>query len=137
MRDGQAVSGYVLGRDPAASCLAYRCVAGQWSPQVLESPYLENPLLTTAHVVISDNGLHVAASLVNSIENEIPRYALFTMAARANGIDAAAGLTWQREKLMDQAVHLADINDRGTIAGRMLQAGRRVAMIFVRTSNRL
>ena len=130
-RDGQAVSGYVLGRDPARflPCVWVHS-AGQWSPQVLESPYLENPLLTTAHVVISDNGLHVAASLVNSIENEIPRYALFQWRRGANGIDAAAGLTWQREKLMDQAVHLADINDQGMIAGRMLQAGRRVAIVY-------
>ncbi|MCA9172553.1 MAG: hypothetical protein KDB23_33035, partial [Planctomycetales bacterium] len=135
--DGKAVTGYVIGRDPPRMlpCVWEKSAAG-WRAEVLGTTYLENPLLTTASVVISDSGKLIAVSLVKSRVDGFPRYALYVYRRQSGGDPEganrgtdAAQQGWQIEHVLPRAVHLAGINDEGLIAGRILEQNRRVAVL--------
>ena len=85
-----------------------------------------NPFLTSGHVVISDDGRRVAASLVvASIEAPLPQYRnyLFVWERSQDG-------SWPRRQLAEQAVHLANINNQGLVAGRVTVRGARRAFLY-------
>ncbi len=114
--DGSTVCGYVVGRDPPrlTPCVWQRS-ATDWRCALLSAPQAYNPLLTSGHVVISDDGQRIAASLVvESGGGDLPVFInhLFVWERADDG-------TWKRRLLVEQAVHLANINNQGVIAGRV------------------
>ncbi len=122
------VSGYLTGRDPPRllPCLWQRDEE-QWKCVLLSAPEPFNPLLTSAHTVISDDGNYAAASLaVEIVEAPIPQYLnhLFTWKRSDDG-------SWERRKLAERAVHLANINDQGMAVGRITVRGKRQAYLFI------
>ncbi len=124
-QDARRVAGYALGRDPPRMipCVWSRTATG-WTCQLLPVMDPFNPLLTSAHVAISDNGQRVAASLVIGYTPRQTRlYGLFTWQPNAEG-------QWQSEKLFERGVRVGDINDDGLIAGRILEGYTYRAFIY-------
>jgi probable HAF family extracellular repeat protein len=124
---GTTACGYLVGRDPPRllPCIWQRS-AQSWQCSQLAALQAYNPLLTSAHVVISDDGRRVAASLaVESIDAPLPRYMshLFAWERAADGV-------WKRRRLAEQAVHLANINNHGLAVGRVTDQGRRRAFVY-------
>lgn len=124
---GLTASGYVVGRDPPrlSPCIWQRSGA-LWRCMLLAAPQAYNPLLTSAHVVISDDGQRIAASLVvESGGGDLPPFInhLFTWERADEG-------AWNRRLLTDRAVHLANINNRGVVAGRVTVDGQRKAFVY-------
>ncbi|MCA9172554.1 MAG: hypothetical protein KDB23_33040, partial [Planctomycetales bacterium] len=139
--DGKVVTGYVIGRDPPRMlpCVWEKSATG-WRAAVLVTPYLENPLLTTASVVVSNDGKLIAVSLVESRVDDLPRYALYVYRRQADGDPEeenraadAAQQRWTAELVLPQAVHLAGVTDDGQIVGRILERNRRVAVLVSAT----
>jgi hypothetical protein len=80
-------------------------------------------LLVSARVAISQTGQTVAASLVTGIDaDRLRRYGLFHWTRDPSG-------KWLRRQLADQAIHLGDVNDAGLTAGRIVEQGRRRAVV--------
>jgi hypothetical protein len=118
--DGRRVSGFVNGREPPRLEPAVWSREGNdWRCDVLPCPVPMNPLLTTAQVVISDDGQVVAASVVQRVDAQGLRDYRLTLWRQ----DAAG--RWQAKPTVAGGVHLADVNDRGQVAGRVLVGGRR------------
>jgi uncharacterized membrane protein len=124
-RDGTCVSGYVVGRaPPRMSPCVWTRRHEEWLLTLLPIVNAFNPLLTTAQVHVSDNGLLVAASAVDRITPEgVRHYGLYVW--RKRDLDS-----WDSQRLTDHAVHLGDVNDAGMIAGRVLQGNRHHAFVF-------
>ncbi len=118
--DGRRVSGFVNGRDPPRLEPAVWSREGNgWRCDVLPCPLPMNPLLTSAQVVISDDGQVVAASVVERVDALGLRDYRLTLWRQ----DAAG--QWRAKPTVAGGVHLADVNDRGQVAGRVLVGGRR------------
>jgi probable HAF family extracellular repeat protein len=80
-------------------------------------------LLTSARVMISDNGHIVAASLVTGRSPQgLLEYDLFRWQQDEAG-------QWERTVRFDKAVHLGDVNDQGMIVGRVLHEGQPRAFV--------
>jgi hypothetical protein len=125
-QDGRSVCGYVLGSGPPRMipCVWQRPEDGsEWSCQLLSVLDTYNPLLVSAHVMISDDGQLVVAPLVTAVLPSGQRtYGLFVWQRQPAG-------DWQRRQVADRAVYLGDINDAGLVAGRVSEAGKRRAVI--------
>ncbi len=124
---GTTISGFLTGRDPPRllPCVwrreptVWRC-----TPLSVLQPF--NPLLSSGHVVLSDNGQQVAASLVvESIGDDLPYYVnhLFVWQKQAND-------SWSRRRVAKQAVHVANINNAGLVVGRTTERGHRRAFVY-------
>ena len=118
--DGLRVTGIVLGRDPPRiiPCI-WEWMDQNWTWRQLPSDFEFNRLLTTAHVVISDNGEIIAAS----VETGPSRYGLYYWREDKQG-------NWQPKLMLERAVHLANISDSGLAVGRVLMGRHRRAFVF-------
>ena len=124
---GTTISGFLTGRDPPRllPCV-WRLESSVWhcTPLPVLQPF--NPLLSSGHVVLSDDGRQVAASLVvESINDALPHYVnhLFVWQEMADG-------SWSRRRVAEQAVHVANINDAGIVVGRTTEQGHRRAFVY-------
>ncbi len=118
--DGRRVSGYAIGRDPPRLLpVIWTLTDDGWKSQKLPCPIEYNPLIVSARVVLSDDGRKAAASVVTRVD-ELERrdYALFRWTIAEDG-------TSQAVTIVPYAVHLADLNDRGQLAGRVLLRGKK------------
>lgn len=122
---GSQVSGYVVGANPPRlqPCV-WSKLQDEWTCELLPVILDYNPLLVTAKVAISDDGQTVAASIVTQVRADETRdYGLFIWRREPAG-------RWTREeKRVDRAVHLGDVNNHGTVAGRVMEDGKRRAFV--------
>lgn len=123
--DGQRVSGYVIGRDPPRLYpVVWTRSKDEWKCDRLPSPMDYNPLLVSARVVMSDDGRTAAASLATGLDEfRQPEYSLFLF-------KDGDGETFQESSVAPYAVHLADVNNRGQLAGRVLIRGKKRPFLY-------
>jgi probable HAF family extracellular repeat protein len=85
-------------------------------------------LLVSAHVVLSDDGHLIAATLATELDDAgVRRNALWLWRRTDGG-------AWSAERIVDRAVYLADMNDQGIIVGHSIERGKRRAFVFDRQS---
>ena len=125
--DGSIVTGYSTGRDPARMlpCFWER-IDSRWKCSALSTIQAYNPFLLSSRVVISDDGTRIAACLaVRSIPGIIPRYenSLFMWTRNTQG-------SWQRSRLLDTSLTLADISNQGILAGSCVINSVRRAFVY-------
>ena len=112
--DGEVISGCSTGRDPPrmVPCI-WTHMDGRWQVQTLHAIHEFNPYLLSSRVVVSGDGLHVAACITVEINpGEFTQYVnhLFQWTKDARG-------EWERRLRWDHAVELAAINNQKMIAG--------------------
>ena len=124
--DGRIVSGIAIGKDPprVVPCIWYRRKRDQWHPVELPCPERYNPLLVTAHVVLSDDGRRAAGSVVTQKSGARMSYGVYYWSQK-NRLD-----DWSSTLVLNRAVHLADITNHGLGVGRVLEQGHRRAFVL-------
>ena len=122
--DGNRVSGFVVGRDPprVQPCVWQRGQDG-WECMILETDLQHNPFLVGGRVAISDDGQRVVASIAVQVAETSRRSFLTQWQEGEDG-------QWSRRMLSKHAVHVADVNNQGMVAGRITRRGRRMGYVF-------
>lgn len=125
--DGSTACGFVVGRDPPrVQPAVWHRQQGIWTCQVLETDLPYNPFLVAGHVAISDDGQRVVASVPTVAESSPNASARNRLCQWKRADDGS----WERRVLSDHAVHVADVNDNGMVAGRITRRGRRLGYVF-------
>jgi probable HAF family extracellular repeat protein len=121
--DGKTVCGLVIGRDPPrVQPAVWQERDGDWVCETLSIDVLYNPFLVASRVAISDDGDRVVATVITTSDND-SKNRLCQWKRQADG-------SWSRRVLSDHAVHVADVNNHGMVAGRITHRGRRQGYIF-------
>ena len=118
--DGNLITGYSVGSLPPRTrpCVwEWTQESRSWRVQELSTIIPNNPYLQASQVIVSPDGKRIAACITEEqISDIIFNSSLFVW-------ERGEGLEWERRKISDEQLKLKDMNNIGTIVGRLLLDG--------------
>ncbi len=118
--DGSLIAGYSVGSLPPRSrpCVwEWSKQDKKWGVQELSTIIPNNPYLQASQVILSPDGKRIAACITEEqISDIIFNSSLFVW-------ERSKGLEWARRKISDEQLKLKDMNNDGTMVGRVILGG--------------